>query len=881
MNKALRTALGVVNVLDHGLVADGSADCTGPLQALVRDPAIVPPVRFTAREEGTTRSVGGTCLYFPEGTYKFSTGIYIPANVNIAFRGAGSRATTLRLDSEVADTARWPIGPTFDDSASFPVPPPYPQIRITDLTRYVPVSPKSVDAWRVAGVGFDALWTAYFEWVSRRYLFHYPGSSPRSAEEKANKTAAFHDTFLGQNGWTAWIERDLLFGGNGQTPWSFEAMTLHGGGILVAGTTGSPTAPPPPPSPTGFGQRQGHVRDVRFERCPAWGLATDGARVVNVEVLDCEFIACNAGLGIRYEQSDLWTVRDCVFDGTLTMDVQIATPSVTLEGCVFRNKPAASRVFPFVHLKHLPDARAPEGPGFEPESEPPDVDESWERTELPGAAYLVDDAADPDAVRAPAFSASMMITRGIHLVDCFFGLEPDGWSRDAIVIGRWAQRAVPYPVLHDFPDVILKGALAGKTLRIGDPGSNNPTHDIVARGIVIEGCIFGPVAPTSGRPRSGIRLTVPVQGLHVLRCTAGPMDHFVYEECSTRLWLDELFIGTVFGGLVPDSVDTGELQSLIPVYAPRDSLPWNVLEGSLRTFGNIMEVRSRAPNADVALALFSLGGYGFELTPAAGYPGEGAGVVAMGNLLDSTGPAPSKEVTYQNGFYQANKDAVSGFLDPRVNMQGRWPSPAMPASLSLAFSADIEPVTGDARTAGYVAMGYFCIGGSRYRECPLAPGTTQFQLLVRETPDRWWLSGKPPAALETALGQQLTTADWKSLRSAALTYGLAQYLTSSAGTSRLGLVLYVLPANGSALRLRNLSLSVGSTPGIPLPRRPAPTGPDWRVVALEDELVAAAPLDDQPLPSGVVPDVILNSAPVAGAASARVNGANTGEVVTQ
>jgi hypothetical protein len=858
MNRYLREALGVIDVTEHGVVpydgTSGTADVSASLQKLVLaaggNPAgpVLPGPRSTRIYNDRTRIFGGVTFYFPPGEYRLGQGIVIPSSANVVFCGAGRGNTRLVLAvggflPTRPTTPKWPLGPSFDAPDIFYLPPPYPNLSTNEvigirdfyvegmLKTEIPITasdwivkgtsrkvtkPDSNGVMvtaeeRYSGLPIMPLWIAYLAWIKSRYIFYYSGMAYDHATYSNN--SGLNKAALAPLGWKPLLDLDLFLGGGGQVPWCIEDLELVGGGVLVSGTVSNTQQT----AVTGFGQRQGSVRRCRFEFAPEWAIATDGERVVNVDITDCEFDGCNAGVGIRYAQSDLWVLRDNDFSGTLTMDVQIASSNVTLDACDFREKPPSGFAFPYVQVKHRPDY-VEVGEDYDGDTNP-----DWAQTELPGLNYLSGSrAADDSIVLNPdpsglgtGWGSAMLVARGIHVVNCRFGVD-GGPARDAIVIGRWGEASVPYPPVDGMTPVTLKWPKSSI--------SAYPALDTVVRGVVIEGCSCSGLEEEN-TARSLIRTSVPTQGCHVIRAVCGTLEGVVFEELAHRMWHISLAVAS------NPKLATLSNQSITSLVMRSSSVFSNMLESQQR----IEHGRASRPSEP-----FSLLGLGFS-----GLCSDGKASTtqaALGNLLSRSRIVATKATTYQASATgniprdiserltaDAPRIGVAS-LGPRLNiLAGEWPSiaPITPGghgvgstALTVAIAARtpmVGPgaVTPATRAAAQASLGMFVIGGSSLQEYVVTREWIRVVLAIGRTPKLWSLPPSAPRLLSSA-----TSAEWSQAISAASIQRLSIFIkneTSKEYLSNLGIAVFVSPFTGSAVDLMSVSLGVGDVAGAPWP----------------------------------------------------------------
>lgn len=101
-------------VLDHGLVADGSTDCAVPLRRLLRQ-----------------LQSGSATLHFPAGSYRFRSPVTVPATIGLVLdRGAvlaPEEGRTLTLDGPIVAGPYQVFGGAGEVTGSFPTSPVLPQ----------------------------------------------------------------------------------------------------------------------------------------------------------------------------------------------------------------------------------------------------------------------------------------------------------------------------------------------------------------------------------------------------------------------------------------------------------------------------------------------------------------------------------------------------------------------------------------------------------------------------------------------------------------------------------------------------------------------------------------------------------------------------------
>ncbi|MBT9559327.1 MAG: hypothetical protein IV100_25055 [Myxococcales bacterium] len=852
MNRSLLLDLGAVDVTTMGILPEsqGGADVSELVQELLLSQSTTIGRSITSSLDLRAQSFGGTLLYFPEGRYRFSRGVRVPADAIVRFIGDGEGRTIFELGGHVPSGAtHWPIGPAFDDGGAA-IPPPYPPPHLDNVV--LPVRD-----WRLGSprnsIPIDSLWKRYLPWVEERFLLHFCGM---------NRLSSYAPDFADQS-WTksAYGKRGFLVGGDGQSPWTVEDITFQGGGILVYGVVGVST-PILSGKIAGGHQRAGTVARCTFIEAPAWALATDGERVVNVDVVDCTFLDCNAGIGVRYAQSDLWRIADCSFFRTRTIDIQIASSNVTVDGCTFDSKPVDSRVFPFIQLKNMPDFLAL-GPG----SDHPTA--GWNRTERPAAAYLLNSMGvvsdlvyrTTSVLSQVPWAASMMIAGGLRIIDCTFGTL-GGWATDAIVIGRWGTGDVPYP--HDYgwpgtgdPEQELPPTLDG--LRLAPDGGR---PDIVARGIVVEGCRFGPLESSFERPRSALRLTVPVQDLCVIRPAVGDVAHVIYEEHSTRVWLDCLMAA---------AAQTLGLTAVAPTIFGS-----TLAQAGQHTRGNVLEWLPARLITEPPFALtesFSLGGFGFDvvgrnshLGPPVCAPDAGGNYLVRSDFLrddvividDANSNFSHMEATAGSGVGGLGGAPLYG--DPHVNF------------LFTMISVDGESITSGGLTCSFrirrrpgskkscrisvtLSMGLFVLAGSFNREIIVDDEWRDIVVTVPTLPTDSSLRNNPPWHLTSKRNMHKqqsnalsNSATWQNIRIVVQSSGLSlfTYTPSSNGalpstTVAMAATIYLRPQQGSAVEVQAMSVDSGAGGKTPWSRGNPDSNrtPNWKSVALEDDVIEA------------------------------------------
>lgn len=281
--------------------------------------------------------------------------------------------------------------------------------------------------------------------------------------------------------------------GDGQQPQIFEKLIFHRGGIEF-----------------GEGNRRFiAVRDCVFNDTPGAAIRTRGKSVIAVEVTSSQFTECQAGIDIAFQQSDLWTIKNCHFVRNRGVDLHLATSGVHVRDCDFEVRGDHDRNFaaPFVHIE---SDRSPQP--FAPGNDL-----------VFNACRFGNEPYPPRAcvVVGPLENVSSSVAGPIWFRDCLFrganGAFPSGnQGRHAIVLNM-PTHGMRIEGCHFFPydEFVAENFLEGDRIASLKPDYNywtnntgQPLHNVFThggRGWYLAGPLKDQLRPTSpGRPTTNL-----------------------------------------------------------------------------------------------------------------------------------------------------------------------------------------------------------------------------------------------------------------------------------------------------------------------------------------------------------------------------------------